>query len=51
MHDREDKGEEAAAGGGVGKLVIITDYSESCDWMQAGVTGTADGEQFEADNK
>ena len=32
MHDREDKGEEAAAGGGVDKLVM--DDSESCDWMQ-----------------
>ena len=34
VESREDKGEEAAAGGGVGKL---TDDSESCDWMQAGV--------------
>ena len=32
MHEREDKGEGEAAGGGVDKLV--TDDSESCDWMQ-----------------
>ena len=45
VESREDKGEEAAAGGGVGKL---TDDSESCDWMQgrSHVRVTSDGEQF-----
>ena len=59
MHDRE----EEAASGGVGKLVV-SDDSESCDWSEetrvfllllvprrGGLTGTADGEQFEADNE
>ena len=32
MHDREDKGEEAAADGGV--RGVGKHDSESCDWMQ-----------------